>query len=144
MPAARRDLAEAGFPRDQHDPGRLPPWRAPQRRRNRSISSSRPTSRVNAIRANASTGSRRHRAQQPAKPAPAGDALHLDGAGSRYSKRSPTSRRCSRAMTTASGSARACSRAARFGVSRDDLLLRRSCADQSPTTTSPVAIPTRA
>ena len=48
------------------------------------------------------------------------------------------------AMTTVSGSAIACSRAARFGVSPTT---PRSCASpdpmRSPTTTSPVAIPTR-
>ena len=64
---------------------------------------------------------------------------------SRYSNRSPTSRRVPAAMTTASGSARACSRAARFGVSPTTDC---SCAEpspiRSPTTTSPVAIPTRA
>ena len=64
---------------------------------------------------------------------------------SRWSNRSPTSRRVPAAMTTASGSARACSRAARFGVSPTTDC---SCAEpspiRSPTTTSPVAIPTRA
>ena len=48
-------------------------------------------------------------------------------------------------MTTVSGSARACSRAARFGVSPTTaLLLRRPSPIRSPTTTSPVAMPTRA
>ena len=63
---------------------------------------------------------------------------------SRHSKRSPISRRVPAAMTTAPGSAKACSRAATLGVSPTT---ECSCAGplpiRSPTTTCPVAIPTR-
>ena len=61
-----------------------------------------------------------------------------------HSNRSPSSRRVPAAITTAFGSAIPCSRAARFGCFADDAC---SCAcpaaDRSPTTTSPVAMPTR-
>ncbi len=63
---------------------------------------------------------------------------------STYSNRPPVSRRVLGAITTAPGSASACSRAARFGVSPTTAC---SCASpeptRSPTTTRPVAMPTR-
>lgn len=61
------------------------------------------------------------------------------------SNAAPTSRHVCSAMTTSPGRATACRRAARFGVSP---LAVRSIADvptpSSPTTTGPVAMPTRA
>ena len=117
-----------------------------QRRSSRSISSSRPTSRVSADPRNASNRLATALGRSTCQ-AGTGAAMPLTSTAprSRYSKRSPTSRRVPAAMTTASGSARACSRAARFGVSPTTDC---SCAEpspiRSPTTTSPVAIPTRA
>ena len=75
-----------------------------------------------------------------------GDALDLDGAEiTVLEHRLPTCRRVVWAMRIASGSAKSCSRAARFGVSPTTDC---SCAEpspiRSPTTTSPVAMPTRA
>src|SRR5262252_3090770 len=70
--------------------------------------------------------------------------LSSKGPRSRYSKSSPRSRRVLGPITTVPGSASACNRAARFGVSPTTAC---SCATpwptRSPTTTSPVAIPTR-
>ncbi len=116
-----------------------------QRRSSRSISSSRPTSRVKADPRKASNRlattlgrSTCHTGTGAAMP------FTSTAPRSRYSKRSPTSRCGPAAMTTVSGSARVCSRAARFGVSPTTDC---SCADPaptgSPTTTKPVAIPTR-
>src|SRR5215472_5282641 len=116
-----------------------------QRRSNRSISSSRPTSGLSADPRNASnrlsTALGRNTCQTRT-----GAAMPFTSTAPRswYSKRSPTSRRVPAAMTTAPCSASACSRAARFGVSPTTDC---SCAEplpiRSPTTTSPVAIPTR-
>ena len=117
-----------------------------QRRNSRSISSSRPTSGVSADPRNASNRLATTLGRSTCQ-AGTGAAMPLTSTAprSRYSKRSPTSRRVPAAMTTASGSARACRRAARFGVSPTTDC---SCAEpspiRSPTTTSPVAIPTRA
>ena len=88
---------------------------------------------------------RRTRPQRRPGPRRPGDALEvLAPRGPASSNRLPSSLRVPSAMTTVSGSAIACRRAARFGVSPTT---PRSCASpdpmRSPTTTSPVAIPTR-
>src|SRR5262245_34083244 len=63
----------------------------------------------------------------------------------RQSNIRPTSRRVLAEITTSPGAATACSRAARFGVSPIAARSRLSPAPTcSPTTTSPVAMPTRA
>ncbi|MGB7038307.1 MAG: hypothetical protein WBD83_01445 [Xanthobacteraceae bacterium] len=66
------------------------------------------------------------------------------GAMASYSNSSPASRRVVASTTTVFGAAADFSRAARFGVSPTTL---RSCTSpvpsNSPTTTSPVAMPTR-
>ncbi len=62
----------------------------------------------------------------------------------RSSKRAPTSRRVAAEISTVSGSAAACRRAARFGVSpTTSRSLVSPLPKRSPTTTSPVAMPTR-
>ena len=117
-----------------------------QRRNSRSISSSRPINGLSADPRNASNRLATTLGRSTCQ-AGTGAAMPLTSTvpRSRYSNRSPTSRRVPAAMTTVSGSARACSRAARFGRFTDD---RCSCAEpspiRSPTTTSPVAMPTRA
>ena len=117
-----------------------------QRRNSRSISSSRPISGVSADPRNASNRLATTLGRSTCQ-AGTGAAMPLTSTAprSRYSKRSPTSRRVPAAITTASGSAKACRRAARLGVSPTTDC---SCAEpspiRSPTTTSPVAIPTRA
>jgi hypothetical protein len=140
-----RDLPMPGSPESSTT------WPSPalaraQRRNSRSVSSSRPISRVSADPRNASN---RLATLLGRSTCEAGTGLAMPFTStaprSRYSKRSRTSRRVLAAMTTASGSARVCRRAARLGVSPTTDC---SCADplpiRSPTTTSPVAIPTRA
>jgi hypothetical protein len=83
-----------------------------------------------SIRARPRTGSQRRSGAAPARPA-SGAAMPLTSTAprSRYSKRSPTNRRVPAAMTTASGSAKASKRAARFGVSPTTDCC---CAEPSP------------
>ena len=139
-------LADAGLRRPPGRPGRRPPWRAPTGASSSSISSSRPTSGVSADPRNASNRlttalgrSTCHAGTGPAMP------FTSTAPRSRYSKRSPTSRRVPAAITTAFGSARACSRAARFGVSpTTDCSRAEPSPIRSPTTTRPVAMPMRA
>jgi hypothetical protein len=73
-----------------------------------------------------------------------GSAMRSLAPRSSRSNRLPRSLRVLSAMTTVFGSAMLCSRAARFGVSPT---MPRSCASpdpiRSPTTTKPVAMPTR-
>ena len=99
-------------------PGRRQPLARSQRRNSRSISSSRPTSGVNADPRNAS---KRLATASGRSTCHAGTGASMPFTStppsSRYSKRSPTSRRVPGAMTTAPGSARVWSRPARFGVS---------------------------
>ena len=76
-----------------------------------------------------------------------GASMPLSDAGPRSSSSNmpPTRRRVASEMTTLPGSARACSRAARFGVSPTTTSSRAAPSPtRSPTTTRPVAIPTRA
>ena len=74
-----------------------------------------------------------------------GDALSSCGLRSSSSNRSPSSLRVTSAMTTPSGGAIFCSRAARFGVSPTTAGPRASSdPTRSPTTTIPVAMPNRA
>jgi class 3 adenylate cyclase len=114
-------------------------------RSSRLISSSRPTSGPSNDPRNASnrlvTTLGRNTCQ-----ASTGSVMPLTSTGpiSRYSKKSPASRRVRAAITTASGSAKACKRAARFGVSpTTDCSWVDPPLIISPTTTNPVAIPTR-
>jgi len=117
-----------------------------QRRNNRSTSSSRPISRLKAAPRNAS---KRLATLLGPSTCQAGTGAAIPFTStvprSRYSKRSATSRRVLAAITTVPASASVCNRAARFGVSPTTDC---SCAEpspiRSPTTTSPVAIPTRA
>ena len=138
-------LADAGLARQQHHLALAVLGRC--QRSSRSASScSRPTSGVSALavqRLEPAFGATlahdpRRRATGSAKP------LSRRGPRSSSSNRPPTSRRVAWLITTLPGAASACSRAARFGVSPTTAC---SCAapspTSSPTTTSPVAIPTR-
>ena len=137
-------LPDARLTRDQYrQPS--PAFACAQRRISSSISSSRPTSGVVAVR----RASKRLSTELGRKSRPSlhqlGYALEFFGSrGLSSSNRLPTSRRVLSAMTTMFGSAALCRRAAMFGVSPT---MPRSCASpdpiKSPTTTSPVAMPTR-
>ena len=112
-----RDLPRPGSPETSTT------WPSPalaraQRRNSRSISSSRPTSGVSADPRNASNRLSTALGRSTCH-AGTGSAMPFSSTAprSRYSKRSPTSRRVLAAITTVSGSAKACRRAARFGVS---------------------------
>ena len=102
--------------------------------------------RETAGRAAPRSGSR-HAPSPATRQADTGSAKPLRRCGPRSasSNSPPTSRRVAWLITTLPGAASACSRAARFGVSPTTAC---SCAApspiRSPTTTSPVAMPTRA
>ncbi len=141
---ARRDLPMPGSPiRSATRPS--PALACCQRRCNSASSSSRPTSGVRSGPCRASkrlsaplSRSTRVTMTGMAKP------LISTAPRSSYSNNPPVSRRVLGAITTVPGSANACSRAARFGVSPTTAC---SCEApwpiRSPTTTSPVAMPTR-
>jgi len=122
----RRDLPRPGRPRSAR-PGRHPPWRVPSAaaagrspRRGRSTRSS-------AAPRNARTGlADDTRAQHLPGRTGGSDALTSTAPRSRTSKRLPTSRRVPAPITTVSGSARACSRAARLGSRRRPMFLRQA------------------
>ena len=91
------------------------------------------------------SGSRPRSGRAPTKPwTGAARPLTAWAPRSESSNRPLTSRRVLSLITTRPGSASACSRAARFGVSPTADAPRRQPAIRSPTTTRPVAIPTRA
>ena len=74
----------------------------------------------------------------------AGRPFKLDRTSSRYSKRSPVRSRVESEITTLPGSAAACRRAARFGVSPTATVSSDEPDPmRSPTTTTPVAMPIR-
>ena len=131
-------------------PARSTTWPSPdfafdQRRRSNSVSSSRPARAVKPVECIASNRLSTVVARNAAQ-ARAGPAMPLRSLAPRScsSNRFPRSLRVLSAMTTMLGSAVPCRRAARFGVSPT---IPRSCESpepiRSPTTTSPVAIPTR-
>ena len=86
----------------------------------------------------------RSRSQGCERPYRPGNALEVLGPEVLQLEEIAEKPRVRSAMTTVFGSARACRRAARFGVSPT---MPRSCASpdpiRSPTTTRPVAMPTR-
>ena len=116
-----------------------------QRRISNSVSSSRPTSAVRPLPCSASKRLSIELGRSAAK-ARTRPAMPLRSCGPRsFSSNSlPMSRRVPSETIAAFGSAMPCSRAARFGVSP---IMPRSCASpepiKSPTTTRPVAMPTR-
>ena len=142
MVSAIRDLPMPGSPEiSTTEPS--PPFARSQRRSSRSISSTRLTSGVVLARSASNrlsaalAPSACHAWMASAKP------LSATIPRSRYSNRPPVSLRVLDEITTAPGSASACSRAARFGVSPTTACSWAAPAPSSPTTTSPVAMPTR-
>src|SRR6516162_5493501 len=141
--AVSRDLPMPGSP-EISTTRPSPPFTCCQRRTSSSTSSSRPTSGVSAER----KASKRLNIPLSAstRQANCGAAKPANSCGPRSSRSNspPTCRRVASPMTSVFGMARACSRAARFGVSPTT---PRSCAAplpiRSPTTASPVAIPSR-
>ena len=139
-----RDLPIPASP-DSNTTWPLPVLAFAQRRNSSSSSSSRPTSSVRppACRASKRPSAELARSAAQARTGPA-MPLRFLAPTSCNSNRLPRSFRVPSAMTTMFGSAMPCSRAARFGVSPT---IACSCAApapmRSPTTTSPVAMPTR-
>ena len=141
--AVSRDLPMPGSP-EISTTRPSPLFACSQRRRSNSISSSRPTSGVSPERKAS------NRLTSPLSPntrqARCGSAKPASCCGPRSSRSNsaPICRRVASAITSVFGVARACSRAARFGVSPTT---PRSCAApspiKSPTTASPVAMPSR-
>ena len=142
--AVSRDLPMPASP-DRSATCPSPAFALDQRRSRSSSSSSRPTSAVSPLACSASKRLSTE-AGRKAVQAFTGPPMPLRSFAPRScsSKRLPRSFRVSSAMTTMFGSAIPCKRAARFGVSPT---MPRSCASpeptRSPTTTSPVAMPTR-
>ena len=144
--AARRDLPMPGLAAQQH---RLPlarPRTAPAAEQQLHLLLAPDQRRRVARRAAPRSGSRRRPRRAPARRAP-GPGMPFSSAAPRSAQENsaPVSRRVAASTTTAPGSARACRRAARFGVSPTTPRSRASPSPMtSPTTTEPVAMPTRA
>ena len=132
-------FSEAGFSRDQYDLAIAGLGAPSGATAGRFLLRGRPAGSA-SIRATPRTGWRWRSGAAPAKPKPARRCpLVRSLRASGISNSSPVSRRVLAATTTVSGSAKACRRAATVGVSP-----ATSCATNSPpTTTRPLAIPTR-
>ena len=138
-------LADAGLARRAARPGpRRAALGASGRAAGRSRARARPAA-SGAARAEPRSGSRSFGPRSPGTPRPGRQSRRACVPRSANSNSWPSRRRVPPATTTVPGSASACRRAARFGVSPTTA---SSCAApspiRSPTTTSPVAMPTRA
>ena len=138
-------FADAGLARDQHDAARRRALACSQRRMQQLDLLVAADQRRGGCAQRLEAALDRARAQHLPGWHVLGEAL--EGRWSR-DRDSRTGRRsgavCSTAMTTVPGSASACSRAARFGVSPTTACSWAAPAPiRSPTTTSPVAMPTR-
>ena len=139
-------LADARLAGRAARPGPRPPWPAASGRAAAPSSCSRPTSGARRRRRAAPRSGPRRRLGPSTRQARTGSAKPFRRLAAEIgdSNRPPTSRRVLCAITTVPGSASACRRAARLGVSPTTACsCGRTLPTRSPTTTSPVAIPTR-